>query len=113
MSLSGEPHSEARAPLDVTFRPRAVNQIVETVIRPTAVKCVERIRHRGRADANTEMLEPLSVRAVGDMLGLSDVDDQTLTRWFYGYGAYLVDIGRDPAVAAHAAVVKEEVRRYL
>jgi cytochrome P450 len=113
MSLSGESHDAARGPLDATFRPRAVTERVDTLIRPVVVKCVERIRERGRADANSEILEPLSVRAVGDMLGMTDVDDETLTRWFYAYGAYLVDLGRDPAVAVHAQVVKQELREYL
>jgi aromatic O-demethylase, cytochrome P450 subunit len=114
MAMSGEEHREARASLDARFRPRAVNEYVETIVRPTVVRYVEAVRSRGRADLTGEVLELISSRAVGDVLGLDDVPDETLLRWFHGLGAYLVDLGRgDPAIGAHAAVVKAELREHL
>jgi aromatic O-demethylase, cytochrome P450 subunit len=114
MAMSGEEHRQARAPLDARFRPRAVGEYVETLVRPTAVRYTEAIRERGRADLSGEVLERISSRAVGDVLGLDDVSDETLLRWFHGLAAYLVDLGRgDPAIAEHAAVVKAELRAYL
>jgi cytochrome P450 len=114
MAMSGEEHREARASLDARFRPRAVNEYVETIVRPTVVRYVEAVRSRGHADLTGEVLELISSRAVGDVLGLEDVPDETLLRWFHGLGAYLVDLGRgDPAIGAHAAVVKAELREHL
>jgi cytochrome P450 len=114
MAMSGEEHRQARAPLDARFRPRAVSEYVETLVRPTAVRYIEAIREGGRADLSGEVLERISSRAVGDVLGLDDVSDETLLRWFHGLAAYLVDLGRgDPAIAEHAAVVKAELRAYL
>jgi aromatic O-demethylase, cytochrome P450 subunit len=114
MAMSGEEHRRARAPLDARFRPRAVNEYVETLVRPTAVRYIEAVRARGRADLTGEVLEKISSRAVGDILGLTDVSDETLLRWFHGLAAYLDDLGRgDPAIGAHAAVIKTELREYL
>jgi cytochrome P450 len=114
MAMSGEEHREARAALDARFRPRAVNGYVETIVRPTTIRYVEAIRERGSADLTGDVLELVSSRAVGDVLGLDDVADETLLRWFHGLGAYLVDLGRgDPRIGAHAAVIKAELRDYL
>jgi aromatic O-demethylase, cytochrome P450 subunit len=114
MAMSGEEHRQARAALDGRFRPRAVNEYVETIVRPTVVRYVHAVRDRGRADLTGDVLERVSSRAVGDVLGLDDVPDETLLRWFHGLGAYLVDLGRgDPQIGAHAAVVKAELRAYL
>jgi cytochrome P450 len=114
MAMSGEEHRAARAALDARFRPRAVNEYVETIVRPTAVRYVGAVRSRGRADLTGEVLELVSSRTVGDVLGLDDVPDETLLRWFHGLGAYLVDLGRgDPEIGAHAAVVKAELREHL
>src|SRR5262249_44230829 len=67
----------------------------------------------GAADANAEILERISLRAVGDVFGFRDVDDATLARWFHTYSAYLSDFGRSSAVAEAGRAVKAEVTAYL
>ena len=113
MSLSGEAHLKARKPLDARFRPRTVNEYSETHIRPTAVRYIESIRSKGGADLNGELLEPVSLRVIGDVMGFVDLDDGILKRWFHGLGAYLVDNGRSPDVTATGEGVKREIRTYL
>ena len=82
-------------------------------LRATAVRYVDAIRPRGGADVSTELFEPISVRAIGDVMGFLDVDDDTIDRWFRGYAAYLVNFGRDEVVAARGRAVKDQVRAYL
>jgi cytochrome P450 len=113
MSLTGVDHRTLRNSLNPPFRPRVVNEYRERMLRTTAVRYVDAIRDAGAADVSTELLEPISVRAIGDVMGFTDVDDETIARWFRGYAAYLVDFGRDEQVAAHGRAVKEEVRAYL
>ena len=114
MAMTGDQHRRARAPLEARFRPRAVNEYTETLVRPTVVRYVEALRERGSAELTGELLELVSARTVGDVLGLDDVPDETLLRWFHGLAAYLVDLGRgDPDVAERAAAVKAELRAYL
>lgn len=113
MSLTGSAHRDLRNSLNPPFRPRTVNAYRDDKLRSVAVRYIDAIRPRGRADVSTELLEPISVRAIGDIMGFVDVDDVTLGRWFRGYAAYLVDFGRDEAVAQRGRDVKEEVRAYL
>jgi cytochrome P450 len=113
MSLSGDAHREARAPLDVRFRPRAVNEYVDSVLRRTAVRSIDAIRDRGSAELNGELLEPICLRAIGEVMGLGDRDDATLARWFRGLSEYLVDHGRTPEVSAAGEAIHAEIRAYL
>ncbi len=113
MSLTGAEHLAHRGPLNARFRPRAVSGYRDRLLRPTAAKYIDEIRDRGEADANADILERISMRAIGDVLGFTDVDDDTLVRWFHGYAAYLVDFGRSSEVAEHGKSIKAEVAAYL
>ena len=113
MSLTGAAHLAHRRPLNSCFRPRAVTQYRETLLRATAARYIDAIRDRGEADANSDILEPTSMRAIGDVLGFGDVDDPTLWRWFHGYGAYLVNFGRSDEIARYGQLIKAEVAAYL
>ena len=112
MSLSGAEHLAHRAALNACFRPRAVNGYREQ-LRATAARYIDAVRDRGEADASTEILERISMRAIGDVLGFNDVNDDILIRWFRGFAAYLVDFGRSSEVAQHGRAVKAEVAAYL
>jgi cytochrome P450 len=72
MSLSGAEHQAHRAPLNACFRPRAVNGYGEQLFRATAARYIDVMRDRGEADANGEILERISMRAIGDVLGFGD-----------------------------------------
>jgi aromatic O-demethylase, cytochrome P450 subunit len=113
MSLTGAEHLAHRAALNACFRPRAVNGYRERLLRTTAARYIDAVRDRGQADANTGILERISMRAIGDVLGFSDVPDDVLIRWFHGYAAYLTDFGRSGEVAEHGRAVKAEVAGYL
>jgi aromatic O-demethylase, cytochrome P450 subunit len=112
MSLTGADHLAHRTALNACFRPRAVNGYREQ-LRATAARYVDAVRDRGAADASTEILERVSLRAVGDVLGFNDVHDDVLIRWFHGFAAYLVDFGRSSEVAEHGRAIKAEVAAYL
>ena len=109
MSLSGPEHLAHRAALNACFRPRAVNGYREHILRATAVRYIDAIRDRGQADANSEILERISMRAIGDVMGFTDVHDDILIRWFRGFAAYLVDFGRSSEVAEHGRAIKAEL----
>jgi aromatic O-demethylase, cytochrome P450 subunit len=112
MSLSGAAHKTLRNSVYSPFRRRAVNGYRDR-LRATAARFVDGIRPRGGADVATELLEPISVRTIGDVLGFVDVDDGTIGRWLRGYAAYLVNFGRDERVAERGRAIKDEVREYL
>jgi aromatic O-demethylase, cytochrome P450 subunit len=113
MSLTGAEHLAHRTALNARFRPRAVSEYREQLLRATAARYIDAIRDRGEADANADILERISLRAIGDVLGFNDVHDDVLIRWFHGFAAYLVDFGRSREVAEHGRAVKAEVAAYL
>jgi cytochrome P450 len=113
ISLRGEPHRRLRNAINPPFRPRAVHSYRDRHLRTTAARYIESVRHRGRAEASSEILEPISQRAVGDVLGFTDVEDDRLARWFHDYGAYLVDFGRSADVAERGRAAKADVISYL
>jgi cytochrome P450 len=113
MALSGQEHLDHRAPLHARFRPGAVREYVDPILRATAARYIDAVRERGAADLSTDILEPLSVRAIGDVMGFHDVEDATLTRWFHTLGALLVDLARTPQIVATAGETKAQITRYL
>jgi aromatic O-demethylase, cytochrome P450 subunit len=113
MSMTGDGHRALRNAARVPVQPKAVNGYYETGIRETVVRYIDAIRPLGAADATLEIFEPISQRIVGDVLGFTDVDDGTLSRWFHVYADYLVDYGRDQQVAERVQDVKAEVWEYL
>ncbi len=113
ISLNGPAHRELRNAVNPPFRPRAVASYRDTGLRTTAIRYIEQIRSEGWADVTTQLLEPISQRAVGDVLGFTDVSDEVLSRWFHDYGAYLVDFGRSGEVAERGRAAKAEVVAYL
>lgn len=117
LSAEGEPHREQRAFIDPQLRKRKVATYIDDLVRPYARKLLEDLRPAGRADIVTEYLEPVSVRSLGDLLGLESVDSPTLQRWFHGLSQALVNKSIDEngelvnkAAFEHAEGVKEEIR---
>jgi len=113
LSLSGIPHDDMRNIINPPLRPRAVRQYEDDGLRSEVIRCIEEVKPRGEAEAAQDILEVISRRAVGALIGLGGVEDDTVTRWFHAYGAYLVDVGRDPAIALNAQKAKQEVRQFL
>jgi cytochrome P450 len=113
MSLTGVAHRNLRNAANVPFRPRTVKSYQEAVLRAVASRYIDEMRPSGGADVCEDLLEPISQRAIGDVLGFADVDDDTIGRWLHGYARYLVDFGRDETVAERGRTIKAEVRAYL
>ena len=113
MSLMGEEHRASRATLETNFRPRAVTGYVDSILRATAVRYIEAIRERGAIDINSGLLEPIAVRSIGKVMGLDDLDDATLSRWFRALSDYNVDVGRHEEITAKGEATKDEIRDYL
>jgi cytochrome P450 len=113
MSMTGDEHRVLRNAANAPVRPKAVKGYYENGIRKTVVRYIESIRAKGAADATLEIFEPISQRVAGDVLGFTDVDNATLSRWFHVYADYLVNYGRDRQVAERITDVKAEVWEYL
>mgnify|MGYP006276031665 CR=1 FL=1 len=109
LSMEGPEHRGLRKGIDQRFRPQAIASGFDELARPIARAYVERVRASGRCDATADLLEPISVRVIGDMLGFADVDDAVLQRWFRSLSAGMVNLAGDPDVAAEADRARAEI----
>jgi cytochrome P450 len=101
-------HRDLRAGVDPHLRPRQVNGYIEDLARPLMHEHLASIRERGAAELMGEVLEPVSVRALGELLGLPFGPD-VLRRWFHGLNVGVSNRGGDPAAFASADAIAAEI----
>ncbi|MGW6035124.1 cytochrome P450 [Gordonia terrae] len=116
LAANGEEHRKQREWIDPQLRPSAVDRHVDALVRPQARAIIEGFEDRGAADLQEAYFAPVSVRAVGDLMGLTDVPSETLVHWFQtlsqSYGnAEVNDAGEfvDTAPFEAADAVKKEI----
>jgi cytochrome P450 len=109
LSMSGPDHLSLREGLNEGLRPSAVESYIEALARPIARRHIDAVLARGEADLTTELFEPISVRVIGSVLGLPDVDNDTLTRWFHALNRGCQNVFDDAAVWAIVDQVRGEI----
>ena len=80
--IDGPRQKRLRQALDPSLRPRQVERNAVPLIAPLVDGYLERIEGRGQADLMAEYFEPISVRSLALVLGIAEIDDDTLRRWF-------------------------------
>jgi cytochrome P450 len=113
LTCDGVVHRELRASIDPKFRPRVVDTYVDGLIEPIADELLDRFEGRGSAELMAEYLEPISVLGLGQVLGLGDVDGDTLRRWFAGLAQGATNYECDSAKQAIGDGVAAEIRERL
>lgn len=105
-------HADLRVAVDPPLRPRAVNGYIDELARPIVRRHLQRIRRRGEAEIMSELLEPVSVEALGELYGLG-VDADTLRRWVAELNVGVANIESDAAKFAVADAVTAEIEAVL
>ncbi|MEO9174280.1 MAG: cytochrome P450, partial [Gaiellales bacterium] len=113
LTCDGAVHKELRASIDPKFRPRVVDGYVDDLIEPIASELLDRFQDRGTAELMAEYLEPISVLGLGQVLGLGDVDGDTLRRWFASLAQGATNYELDPAKQAIGDGAAAEIRARL
>ncbi|MEE6170122.1 MULTISPECIES: cytochrome P450 [unclassified Mycolicibacterium] len=113
LSIDGDGHDDIRRGVDPTLRARTVAGYREAITRPAAAHYIEELKPRGRADAVGQLLERISVRVVGDILGLEGIHDDTRQEWFQALAGELGNVGSDPDIAARSQRAVEQLDTYL
>jgi cytochrome P450 len=90
-----------------------VDTYVDALIEPIAEQQLDRFAGRGSAELMAEYFEPISVLGLGQVLGLADVDGDTLRRWFAGLAQGATNYECDPAKQAVGDAVAAEIRSRL
>lgn len=109
ITTDGPVHHDLRRAFDPDFRPRRVNEYVDGLVRPLAERYAAELTDRDAAELMAEYFEPISVLSLASVLGLGDVDVETLRRWFHGMNAGVTNFERDPAKQAVADAVIAEI----
>jgi cytochrome P450 len=95
--LDGAPQKKLRAMLDPSLRPRVVEETSPDLVAPIVERLLDTIAEHGEADLMREYFEPVSVLSLGSVLGLAEVDGDTLRRWFHGLAQGAINFEDDPA----------------
>ncbi|MFI7705202.1 cytochrome P450 [Nonomuraea sp. NPDC049480] len=98
LSMSGEEHRLLRAGIDDNLTQEAVRGYVEMLTRPVVEDYLARLKPRGTANLTADLFEPISVRCIGNVIGLTDTPNETLVEWFHAMAAGLQNVSDDQAV---------------
>jgi cytochrome P450 len=109
LGSEGPYHKRIRSIIEPAFRPGAVRPYVEDVIAPVANELIDGFADRGEVELVHAFCEPLSVRVLNRVLGLSDVPEETLRRWFGELATGAANFEADPEKQAIADAASAEV----
>ena len=83
LNTNGDEHRKLRDMVEPHLQPSAVDKYIDNLVRPFARQRLAEIENDGSADIVAAYCEPVSVRALGDLLGLDDVSTDKLREWFH------------------------------
>jgi aromatic O-demethylase, cytochrome P450 subunit len=109
ITVDGPVHHDLRRSFDPNFRPRRVQEYIDDLVRPLALRYASGLSGRTEAELMSEYFEPISVLSLASVLGLGDVDVDTLRRWFHGMNLGATNFERDPVKQAQADAVCAEI----
>ncbi|WP_457962253.1 cytochrome P450 [Arthrobacter sp. D1-29] len=98
LSMTGEEHSGLREAIDQNLTQEAVRRFVDALTRPVVKRYLAELLPRGEANLTADLFEPISVRCIGDVIGLTETPNETLVEWFHAMSAGLQNVNDDPAV---------------
>jgi len=82
LTVDGADHARMRAGMDAPMRPRAVEGYAPGVIEPIARRQLDAIAAGPGTELMSTYCEPVSVLALAAVMGLGDLEADTLRRWF-------------------------------
>jgi cytochrome P450 len=111
--LDGEPQKRLRSMLDPSLRPRVVEATAPDRVTPIVDALLDGLAGDGEAELMGDYFEPVSVLSLGSVLGLSEIDGDTLRRWFHGLAQGAINFEDDPAKWEVADATGAEIDRTL
>ena len=109
VTASGDVHRDLRRAVDPPLLPRAVNGYIDEIARPIAHRHLAAIPDHESVDLMATYFEPVSVEALGAVLGLSGVLPDTLRSWFHELNIGISNAERDPAKFVGADAITAEI----
>ena len=115
LTADGALHKRLRDMLLPSFRPVIVERDLKPVIEPIVDEQLAQIACQGlgTVELMEQYFEPISVRSLGTVLGLGEIDVGTLRRWFAMLADGATNFERDPEKQAGADLVAAEIDETL
>jgi cytochrome P450 len=113
LTCDGERHRELRRSIDPKYRPQAVEEYVEALVAPIVAEHLDALEGRDEADLMEALFEPVSVLSLGAVLGLAELDGETLRRWFAALADGATNFERDPDKQARSDAACAEIDERL
>lgn len=113
LGSEGAYHDRIRAIIYPWFRVQAIGHYPDEVIAPIAHELVDGFAGRGEVELVSELAEPLSARTLKRALGLRDVPEETLRRWFVDLATGASNFEADPAKQEIANRASTEVNETI
>lgn len=83
IGVNGDIHADLRGMVEPQLQPAEVDSWVDDLVRPIARSYLESFEDLGHAELVSQYCEPVSVRSLGDLLGLQSVSSDQLRDWFH------------------------------
>jgi cytochrome P450 len=109
LASEGPYHKRIRRIVEPAFRAANLRPMADALIRPLADGLIDSFVDRGHTDLMAEFAEPLSVGAVKQVLGLREVPDDVLRRWFVELATGAANFEGDPGKQEVADRASQEV----
>jgi cytochrome P450 len=109
LGSEGAYHQRIRSIIYPAFRVQAIGHYPDEVITPIANQLIDSFAGRGEVEFVSEFAEPLSTKVVKRTLGLGEIDDDTLRRWFAELALGAANFEGDPDKQAVADRASQEV----
>ena len=109
LGSEGAYHQRIRSIIYPAFRVQAIGHYPDEVIAPIVDELVDGFAGRGEVEFVSEFAEPLSTRVVKRTLGLGDIPDDTLRRWFVELATGAANFEGDPDKQTIADAASREV----
>jgi cytochrome P450 len=98
LTMTGEEHTSLREGIDENLTQDAVRGYVAALTRPVVEEYLAELKPRGEANLTAALFEPISVRCIGNVIGLTETPNETLVEWFHAMSAGLQNVNDDQAV---------------
>jgi cytochrome P450 len=98
LSMTGEEHRLLREGIDENLTAERVRGYVEALTRPVVREFLAEVKPRSEANLTAALFEPISVRCIGNVIGLTGTPNETLVEWFHAMSAGLQNVNDDQAV---------------
>jgi cytochrome P450 len=113
LTTDGPVHQDIRRSLDGKYAPRTVRTYIDDLVEPIVEQRLAALAGRDSVDLLAEFFEPISVLALGQVLGLGHLDADTLRHWFHGLHQGAINFERDPERARISDAVAAEIDQTL